>query len=68
VIPNDFVWIFAGGVPPTAFSLKKIASSSERAMWTLESSKEAKQNAISKKELVRSLGSGYLLGTKKHHT
>src|SRR5467141_3563310 len=50
-IPNDFVWIFAGGVPPTAF-LKKIGIEFGTRDVTLESSKEAKQNAISKKELV----------------
>jgi len=50
-IPNDFVWIFAGGVPPTAF-LKKIGIDFGTRDVTLESSKEAKQNAISKKELV----------------
>jgi thioredoxin reductase/Pyruvate/2-oxoacid:ferredoxin oxidoreductase delta subunit len=50
-IPNDFVWIFAGGVPPTAF-LKKIGIDFGTRDVTIESSKEAKQNAISKKELV----------------
>jgi thioredoxin reductase/Pyruvate/2-oxoacid:ferredoxin oxidoreductase delta subunit len=50
-IPNDFVWIFAGGVPPTAF-LKKIGIEFGTRDVTLETSKEAKQIAISKKELV----------------
>ncbi len=50
-IPNDFVWIFAGGVPPTAF-LKKIGIGFGTRDVTLENSKEAKQIAESKKELV----------------
>jgi thioredoxin reductase (NADPH) len=51
-IPNDFIWIFAGGVPPTAF-LKKIGIAFGIRDVTLETSKEAKQIAISKKELVQ---------------
>jgi hypothetical protein len=41
-IPNDFVWIFAGGVPPTAF-LKKIGIAFGTRDVTAEASKEAKQ-------------------------
>lgn len=41
-IPNDFVWIFAGGNPPTAF-LKKIGVGFGARDLTLEASKEAKQ-------------------------
>jgi len=41
-IPNDFVWIFAGGVPPTAF-LKKIGIEFGTRDVTTEASNEAKQ-------------------------
>jgi putative YpdA family bacillithiol system oxidoreductase len=41
VIPNDFVWIFAGGEPPTAF-LKKIGVSFGASDVTLEASNELK--------------------------
>jgi thioredoxin reductase len=51
-IPNDFVWIFAGGVPPTAF-LKKIGIEFGNRDVTLENSKEAKQEARAKKGLVQ---------------
>jgi thioredoxin reductase (NADPH) len=40
-IPNDFVWIFAGGEPPTAF-LKKIGVSFGARDMTLEASNEVK--------------------------
>jgi len=50
-IPNDFVWIFAGGTPPNAF-LKKVGIQFGTRDVTLENSKEAKQMANSKKELV----------------
>src|SRR5690348_4709215 len=40
-IPNDFVWIFAGGEPPTAF-LQKIGVSFGPKDVTLEGSKEAR--------------------------
>ena len=40
-IPNDFVWIFAGGEPPTAF-LKKIGVSFGARDLTTTASKEAK--------------------------
>jgi putative YpdA family bacillithiol system oxidoreductase len=39
-IPNDFVWIFAGGEPPTAF-LKKIGVGFGSKDMTVEGSKEA---------------------------
>jgi thioredoxin reductase (NADPH) len=51
-IPNDYVWIFAGGTPPNAF-LKKIGLEFGTRDVTLETSKEAKQAALSKKELVQ---------------
>ena len=41
-IPNDFVWIFAGGEPPTAF-LKKVGVQIGLRDTTAESSMEAKQ-------------------------
>jgi thioredoxin reductase (NADPH) len=47
-VPNDFVWIFAGGEPPTAF-LKKIGIQFGMQDMTVEASSEAKQ---AKKELV----------------
>ena len=47
-IPNDFVWIFAGGEPPTAF-LKKIGIAFGMQDVTLEASNEAKQ---AKRELA----------------
>jgi thioredoxin reductase (NADPH) len=50
-VPNDFVWIFAGGTPPNAF-LKKIGLEFGARDVTLEASKEAKEAALSKKELV----------------
>jgi thioredoxin reductase (NADPH) len=53
-IPNDFVWIFAGGEPPTAF-LKKIGIGFGVQDITLQGSSEAKQAALSKKELAKEL-------------
>ena len=47
VIPNDYVWIFAGGEPPTAF-LKKIRVGFGMRDMTLEASKEANQVALLK--------------------
>ena len=44
-IPNDFVWIFAGGEPPTAF-LKKIGVQVGLRDMTAEGSIEAKQSAL----------------------
>jgi thioredoxin reductase (NADPH) len=44
-IPNDFVWVFAGGEPPTAF-LKKIGIQVGMRDTTAERSNEAKQNAL----------------------
>ena len=41
-IPNDFVWIFAGGTPPNDF-LKKIGVGFRMRDLTLEASKEAKE-------------------------
>jgi thioredoxin reductase (NADPH) len=51
-IPNDFVWIFAGGTPPNAF-LKKIGIEFGTRDVTLENSKEAKQAALAKKGMLQ---------------
>jgi len=44
-IPNDFVWIFAGGEPPTAF-LKKVGIGFADRDMTNEGSREAKEVAL----------------------
>ena len=44
-IPNDFVWVFAGGEPPTAF-LKKIGIGFGMRDMTSEGSNEAKMVAL----------------------
>src|SRR4051794_15477082 len=49
-IPNDFVWIFAGGTPPNAF-LKKIGVGLGMKDVTLEASKEAKKADAERKQL-----------------
>jgi thioredoxin reductase len=46
-IANDFVWIFAGGIPPSDF-LKKIGVDFGMRDMTLEGSKEAQQAIFSK--------------------
>jgi len=51
-IPNDYVWIFAGGNPPNAF-LKKIGVGLGSQDLTLEASKEAKQAEAERKDLAR---------------
>jgi thioredoxin reductase (NADPH) len=51
-IPNDFVWIFAGGTPPNEF-LKKIGVGFGARDMTLEASKEAKQAETSRKLLAQ---------------
>src|SRR5271165_4548317 len=51
-IPNHFVWIFAGGTPPNEF-LKKIGVEFGTHDMTLEASNEAKQAALSKKQLAQ---------------
>jgi thioredoxin reductase (NADPH) len=51
-IPNDFVWIFAGGTPPNAF-LKKIGVGLGELDITLEASKEAKQADVERKQLAQ---------------
>jgi hypothetical protein len=47
-IPNDYVWIFAGGTPPNDL-LKKIGVQFGMLDLTLEASNEAKENALSRK-------------------
>jgi thioredoxin reductase (NADPH) len=51
-IPNDFVWIFAGGTPPTAF-LKKIGVGFGSRDVTLEASKAAKQADAERQQLAQ---------------
>jgi len=53
-IPNDFVWIFAGGTPPNAF-LKKIGVGFGSHDLTLEASKEAKKAASERKQLAQAV-------------
>ncbi len=50
-IPNDYVWIFAGGIPPNAF-LEKIGVSFGARDLTLEASREAKNAALAGKQLA----------------
>jgi thioredoxin reductase len=50
-IPNDFVWIFAGGTPPNAF-LKKIGVGFGAKDVTLEASKAAKQADVERKQFA----------------
>jgi thioredoxin reductase len=50
-IPNDFIWIFAGGTPPNGF-LKKIGVGFGARDLTLEASKEAKAAAAERKQLA----------------
>jgi thioredoxin reductase len=50
-IPNDYVWVFAGGTPPNDF-LKKIGIGFGMQDLTLEASREAKHAAAEKKEMA----------------
>ena len=50
-LPNDFVWIFAGGTPPTAF-LEKVGVGFGSRDVTLETSKAAKQADAERKQLA----------------
>ena len=50
-IPNDFVWVFAGGIPPYDF-LKKIGIRFGMRDQTLEASTEAKKQAQEKQALA----------------
>jgi thioredoxin reductase (NADPH) len=51
-LPNDFVWIFAGGTPPTAF-LKKVGVGFGSQDVTLAASKAAKQADAERKQLAQ---------------
>jgi len=51
-MPNDFVWIFAGGTPPNAF-LQKIGVGFGARDVTLETSKAAKQADSDRKQLTQ---------------
>jgi thioredoxin reductase (NADPH) len=55
-IPNEFVWIFAGGEPPTAF-LKKIGVRFGTHDITAEASKEATGMAIANQSLAEAAAS-----------
>ena len=49
-IPNDYVWVFAGGEPPTAF-LKKIGVGFGAKDMTSEGSKEARKAAAGRAQI-----------------
>jgi thioredoxin reductase len=51
-IPNDFVWIFAGGTPPFDF-LKKIGVGFGMHDQTQEAGKEARQQDADQKQLAQ---------------
>src|SRR5579859_7678747 len=51
-IPNDFVWVFAGGTPPNAF-LKKIGVGFGARDMTIEASTEAKRADADRKQLAQ---------------
>jgi len=53
-IPNDFVWIFAGGTPPNGF-LKKIGVGFGARDLTLEASREARSAAAERKQLAQAV-------------
>ena len=55
-MPNDFVWIFAGGTPPNAF-LKKIGVGFGAKDVTLEASKAAKQADVERKQFTEAAAS-----------
>ena len=51
-LPNDFVWVFAGGTPPNDF-LKKIGVQFGMRDMTAEAGSEARQAAAARNELVQ---------------
>jgi putative YpdA family bacillithiol system oxidoreductase len=51
-IPNDFVWVFAGGVPANDF-LKRIGIQFGMRDMTIEATKEAQDNSRLKRDLSR---------------
>ena len=56
-LPNDFVWIFAGGIPPYDF-LKKLGIQFGMRDLTAEASGEAKQAAADKKQMAETSRAG----------
>ena len=50
-IPNDFVWIFAGGIPPNDF-LKKIGIRFGSKDMTLEAGKESRQAKVAAQQMA----------------
>ena len=52
-LANDYVWIFAGGIPPNEF-LKKIGVGFDMRDMTAEASREALLSGASERRLVRS--------------
>jgi thioredoxin reductase (NADPH) len=56
-IPNDYVWVFAGGTPPNDF-LKKVGVEFGLRDMTLEASQEFKKAATYVKELAQAASSG----------
>jgi hypothetical protein len=56
-LPNDYVWIFAGGIPPYDF-LKKIGIQFGMRDLTLEASGEARQAAADKKQMAEASRAG----------
>jgi putative YpdA family bacillithiol system oxidoreductase len=57
-IPNDFVWVFAGGTPPNDF-LKKIGVGFGERDMTLEASREAKAAETSRREFAQSAATSH---------
>ncbi len=53
-IPNDFVWIFAGGTPPNDF-LKKVGVGFGDLDMTKDASQEAKQASATKQALIQDI-------------
>ena len=53
-IQNDFVWIFAGGIPPNEF-LKRIGVGFGSRDLTLEASKEAKRAETERKQITQAV-------------
>lgn len=56
-LPNDFVWIFAGGVPPNDF-LKKIGVGFGMRDTTAEASRESHQAQLSQKQSAEAAAAG----------
>src|SRR5260370_13006677 len=67
-IPNDFVWIFAGGQPPNDF-LRKVGISFGMQDTTREASRESKQPKLAEKHLTQvAVGSSaYRPFIQNHH-